>query len=371
MASNQRIKSIDVLRGIAVAIMVIGDNPGDASRVYTQLRHPAWNGLTLADFAFPLFILTMCMTIPIVMEEKLALKETLAIVLNVIKKSLVLILLGIFLNGFPLFNFTTIRIPGVLQRLGIVYLIVSLFYLVVRCTLKKKAFIISSMIITGFFIVIGYYFLLRPFGFGKESNLVNMVDVNFLKGHIYTKISDPEGILSTIGAIATGIFGCFVGYIINLNIKHNYMKPLYICAFGIICTLFAFKFNNVFPFNKQLWSSSFILIIAGYASFGLALLYLICDIFKKDRIFIPFIALGSSPIFIYIITELIRKSLWRINVFDERLKLSLNLPTWITTNFVTPWAGVSYDSFYFSLIYLIFWIVITKRMYSNNKFIKI
>lgn len=371
MASSKRKSSIDILRGIAVAIMVIVDNPGNSERIYLQLRHPKWNGLTLADFAFPVFILTMCMAVPIVVERKIASERMLNIVLSIIKRSFILVLLGILLNGFPLFNFATIRIPGVLQRLGVVYLIVSLFYLVLRCNLKKKAFIITSMLIAAFAITIGYYFLLRPFGFSMESNLVSRVDVHLLRGHIYTESFDPEGILSTIGAVATGILGCFIGYIIILDAKHDVLKPLYIGIFGVICTIFAFQFNKIFPFNKQLWSSSFILIVAGYASLGLTLLYSICDIYKKDKIFIPFIALGSNPILVYISTEIIRKSLWKINVFDYRLQTSFNLPTWITMNFITPWAGNRLDSLYFSLIYIIIWIVITKRMHSKNIFIKI
>lgn len=371
MEANKRIKSIDILRGFAVALMVIGDNPGNSTRIYSQLRHPVWNGLTVADFGFPIFILTMCMTIPIVMEKKLASKKILDIVLNVIKKSFMLVFLGILLNGFPLYNFKTIRIPGVLQRLGIVYLIVSMLYLVVRCNLKKKAFIIGTMTIIGFLVTIGYYFILKPDGFGIESNLVKSVDIHLLKGHMYNKYFDPEGIITTIGAIATGIFGCLIGYVINLTTKHNYIKPICISIFGLICTFIAFKFNKIFPFNKLLWSSSYILVVVGYASLGLALLYIICDIFKKERLFTPFRALGSNPIFVYIITELIRKSFWKINIFDETLKLNLNLTAWITTKFVTPWAGVRLDSFYFSLIYLIIWIGITSKMYSNNKFIKI
>ena len=371
MEANKRIKSIDILRGFAVALMIIGNNPGNSDRIYTQLRHPAWNGLAVADFGFPIFILTMCMTIPIVMEKKIISKKIWSIVLNVIRKSFMLVLLGIFLNGFPLFNFKTIRILGVLQRLGIVYLIVSLIYLAIRCNLKKKAFIITSMIVIGFLITIGYYFLLKPFGFGLESNLAKSVDIHLLGVHMYNKYFDPEGIITTIGAVATGIFGCLIGYVINLTTKHDYIKPICISLFGLICMIIAFEFNKIFPFNKHLWSSSYILVVVGYTSLGLALLYLICDIYKKERIFTPFRGLGNNPIFVYIVTELIRKSFWQVKVFDERLNLSLNLTAWITTKFVTPWAGVSLDSFYFSLIYLIIWISIANKMYNNNTFIKI
>ncbi|WP_291639635.1 DUF5009 domain-containing protein [Clostridium sp.] len=282
-----------------------------------------------------------------------------------------LVVLGIFLNGFPLFNFKTIRILGVLQRLGIVYLIVSLIYLAIRCNLKKKASIISLMTIIGFLITIGYYFLLKPFGFGIESNLVKSVDLHLLNVHMYNKYFEPEGIISTIGAVATGIFGCLMGYVINLTTKHDYIKPIYMSLFGLICMIIAFQFNKIFPFNKHLWSSSYILVVVGYTSLGLALLYIICDIYKKDRILTPFRGLGTNAIFVYIITELIRKSFWKIKVIDDSLKLNLNLTAWLTTKFVTPWAGVRLDSLYFSLIYLIIWICIANKMYSNNKFIKI
>ena len=371
MAESYRIKSIDALRGIAIAIMIIGDNPGNGKRIYTQLKHPTWNGLTLADFAFPFFILTMCMIIPIVMEKNLASKKVLTIIFNVIKRSFILIFLGLFLNGFPLFDLNSIRIPGVLQRLGIVYLSISLLYLLIRCRIKNESLIMIFMMIAAAVIIIGYYQLLRPFGFSIESNLASKVDVHLLSGHLYTKSFDPEGIISTIGAIASGLLGCIIGYIFTLKTKSKYLNALYKGALGIVCVISAYLFCKAVPFNKQLWSSSFILITAGYAALLAAVLYLICDIYKKDSFFTPFIYLGSNPIFIYLITELIRKSIWKIPVYDERLNLSLSLPTWITTKFITPWAGTLLDSFYFSLLYLIVWMAIAKEMYTNNKFIRI
>lgn len=371
MAESYRIKSIDALRGIAIAIMIIGDNPGNGKRIYTQLRHPKWNGLTLADFAFPFFILTMCMIIPIVMEKNLASKKVLTIIFNVIKRSFIIIFLGLFLNGFPLFDLNSIRIPGVLQRLGIVYLSISLLYLLIRCRLKNESLIMIFMMIAAAVIIIGYYLLLKPSGFNIESNLASKVDVHLLNNHLYTKSFDPEGIISTIGAIASGLLGCIIGYIFTLKTESKYLNLLYNGALGIVCIISAYLFCKAVPFNKQLWSSSFILITAGYGALLAAVLYLICDICKKDSILTPFIYLGSNPIFIYLITELIRRSIWKIPVYDERLNLSLSLPTWITTKFITPWAGTLLDSFYFSLSYLIVWMAIAKKMYTNNKFIRI
>ncbi len=122
-----RIKAIDVLRGFAVAMMVLCNNVGNGDRNYVQLRHVEWNGLTFADFGFPFFILVMGMSIPIVMEKRRAAGIKINnIILKAFIRSLILIALGLFLNGFPLFDFSSIRIPGVLQRIGIVYLFSTL-----------------------------------------------------------------------------------------------------------------------------------------------------------------------------------------------------------------------------------------------------
>ncbi|MBV7271727.1 DUF5009 domain-containing protein [Clostridium sp. PL3] len=367
-----RIKAIDVLRGFAVAMMVLCNNVGNGDRNYVQLRHVEWNGLTFADFGFPFFILVMGMTIPIVMEKRKAAGTKINhIILQVFIRSLVLVALGLFLNGFPLFDLSIIRIPGVLQRIGIVYLISTLVYLAITHITDKDKLIIASLITISLVIVIGYYIVLKPYGLEPEGNLVGRIDFKFLKGHLALKASDPEGILSTIASVSTGTLGCVIGHFLIFKNSTPYNKVLNIAALGIANLAGAFLFNKIFPFNKMIWSSSFILITAGVAALSIALLHLVCDICKKDGIFKPFIALGSSPIFVYLVSELIRKTLWKVPIYDKQFKEALGFCPWITFKFITPWAGEWLDSLYFSIFYVILWMWIMSRMHSQGKYIRL
>lgn len=369
---TSRIKAIDVLRGFAVAVMVLCNNPGNGDRNYIQLRHVEWNGLTFADFGFPFFILIMGMTIPIVMEKRISSNEKIKdVLLKVFIRSSILVILGLFLNAFPLFDFSVIRVPGVLQRIGIVYLFSTLIYLAIKCNIDKDKSVIIYIIVISLTIIIGYYLILKPYGLQIEGNLVEKIDSRFLKGHLAFITWDPEGILSTVASISTGTLGCTIGYFLMYKNSTPYNKLLNITIFGFANILGAFLFNKMFPFNKMIWSSSFILITAGVAALSIAFLYLICDIYKKESMFRPFTALGSSPIFVYLVSEIIRKTLWRVPIYDSQFKEALGFCPWITFKFITPWAGTWLDSLYFSMLYVILWMWIMNKMYSKGEYIRL
>lgn len=159
-----------------------------------------------------------------------------------------LILLGLFLNRFPRFDFHSMRIPSVLARLEIVYFFATIIYLVVKKNLKNDKYIIGSLIISSLVIILGY------------------------------------------------------------KSKNEYYKVLNIIVFALVGFIGASLFNKVIPYNKMIWTSSFVLITAAVAALSLALLYLICDIYKKENLLKPFIFLGSSPIYVYLVSELIIKN---------------------------------------------------------------
>lgn len=369
---SSRIKSVDVFRGFAVALMVLANNPGNTERNYVQLRHAPWSGLTFADFGFPFFVIVMGLTIPIVMKKRLeANVGILSIILNIFKRSIMLILLGLILNGFPVYDFHSIRIPGVLQRLGIVYLFSALIYIVLKKSVKKDEYVLGSLIAISTIIILGYYFLLKPYGFAVEGNLVQRIDSYYLKGHLAYGTWDPEGIISTIPSIATGVFGCVMGCILTYKSKNEYFKVLGMGIFAFVTFLGAFLFSKIMFFSKMIWTSSFVLITVAVAAASLTLLYLICDIFKKDNLFKPLVFLGSSPIFVYLVSEFIRKTLWLIPIHDTQFKDPLLFCKWVTLKFITPWAGNWLDSLYFSILYLILWVWISSKIYAKEKFIKI
>lgn len=368
---GSRIKCIDILRGFAIAMVLLCDSPGNTDRYYVQLRHMPWGGLVFADFAFPFFIITMTMMIPIIMSRKLDSNTNIIPMLTkVFTRSITLICLGLFLNGFPKFDLHTMRIPSVLARLGIVYFAVSILYIVLKKTLKKDIYIISSLLVLAVTIILGYYFKMKPYGFNVDGNLEQIIDSKYLAGHLSYITWDPEGILSTIPSIATGLFGCAIGFLLNYK-TNNYYKVLSITTLSIAGFIGASIFKRYMPYNKMIWSSSFVLITMAVTALSIALLYLICDMYNKDRLFKPFIVLGSSPIYVYMISELLIRTLWRVPIVDYQFKEPLIFCKWFTFKFITPWAGQWLDSFYFSVLYIILWMWMMNKLYEKGKIIKL
>ncbi|WP_304340826.1 acyltransferase family protein [Metaclostridioides mangenotii] len=370
---RKRVKSIDVIRGLAIGLMILGNNQAIWQRVYPPLRHAVWNGVTLADFAFPFFVISLGVTIPISIDSRLKRNDpTLRISLSIVRRSVMLILFGVFLNYLKNQDLNTIRILGVLQRMGLVYFVTSFVYFFMRKAKKKDLFIITSMIAISAFIVVEYYFIAKPYGFQMEGSLAQRVDMYFFKGHLYKPEFEPDGFLTSFVAIASGMLGCSMGSIVNNKKLGEYKKFLLILAFGIVMLLLSKYFNNYFPYNKRLWSSSFVLLTAGSYGLLLSILYFICDILKISKIFTPIIALGSSPIFVYVAAESLAILFWyRVVTSSTPPYNSLYYIEDFTYTYITPWAGSTWDSLVFAIGYLIIWMIVMMFIYKKDIVIKI
>ena len=375
-----RLKCIDAIRGMAVALMLFGDNPGNPARIYPQLRHSIWNGCTIVDLGFPFFIIIMGMVVPYALNRRIEKGiSPLNIFAHILSRSIGIFVLGLFLNGFPLYNFSSIRILGVLQRIAIVYLIVSTLSLVILYLIKKKVIQASIQLGLAFIIIIAYYLLMKYVtvpGFGKgilepTGNLVQYIDLQWLKGHLYKPSWDPEGILSTLPAIASGLLGAVTGQILIYTTDKKIYKFLSVFTFGLITLALAYCANIWFPFNKNLWSSSFVLLTAGICILLTSVLYFLMDIIKYNSIFKPFVTLGSSAIFVYLVSEIVRKTLWVIPILDPLTKKTVTLNVWLTTHYITPWAGNVLDSAYFSIVYIIVWIGIMNTFNEKKSFMRL
>ncbi|MCQ7053832.1 acyltransferase family protein, partial [Clostridioides difficile] len=369
---NSRIKSIDIIRGLSIALMIVCNNPGTWMRMYPQLRHAVWHGVTLADFAFPFFVISLGVTISISINSKLKNnKSTLSIILSIFKRSILLILFGFFLNYLGNPDLDTVRILGVLQRMGLVYFVTSLVYLLLKkLNVGSTATIITFLCISTF-IIVGYYILAKPYGFELEGSLAQLVDLHFFKGHLYKPEFEPDGFLTSIVAISSGMLGCTMGCVLLKEDIGEYKKFFKILVMSIILLIGAFIFNQYFPFNKRLWSSSFVLLMAGSYGILLSIFYFICDIKNKSKIFTPIIALGSSPIFTYMCLEILSHVFWNVPKLTNKVDYPTTLVEWTTYELITPWAGTTWDSLIFSLLYVLFWVIVMSIMYKKKIFIKI
>lgn len=352
-----RLLSIDAFRGISIALMLFADNPGNPLRVYPQLRHAAWNGWTIADLAFPFFILIMGTAIPFAINKRIERGATgLAIFKYIFLRSIGLFLLGLLLNGFPLYDVSVIRIPGVLQRLAVVYLFTGLIYLLLKKLISdsqlKKLSIEFSL---AFGIILLYAWILNFAPVPEQGNLLQKIDLQFLKGHLYTPEWDPEGILGTFSSIASGLFGLAAGQILSHSYKKNAQAYLTLFGGGVLFLLLGTTLDQWIPINKNVWSSTYVLFTSGLAYLLVALLYVFIDLRKNVTLFKPFILLGSSPIIIYVLSELIRKTVWLIPVTSQVQGGIMPMDVWLTITFFTPWAGSWLDSFYFSVFYVAWW----------------
>lgn len=356
-----RINSIDIFRGITIVAMLIMENPGNPDHVSRQLVHAPWNGLTLADLGFPFFIFIAGASIPFSINRRRERGDKkLNIYAHIIYRSSAIFLAGLFINGFPDFNLSIIRISGPLQRLAVIYLIGSI--LVLETSILVEA-------ITAILLLVVYYILMRfiqvpGHGAGilaQDGNLAQFVDLQVLKGHMYTPKWDPEGIMGAIPSISTILSGAICGRIISSKKYGRMIKILTLLSVGTAAICLGNYINQWFPINKNLWSSSFVLYTSGLAFVIMGALHLISDIVGYITVFKPFIILGKDPLFIYIGFELVRRTLWMLTMPDSA---GVNMPLylWICNRIITPWAGNINDSYYFSIAYVLLWVLVVKYL---------
>ncbi len=265
-----------------------------------QLTHPDWNGFHFYDLIFPLFLFMAGVATPYSIGRELEKgKDKQQLLLRVIRRGLVLVLLGIiYNNGLELRPISDIRFPSVLGRIGLAYMFANIIYL--YTTQRGQIIWFCSLLI-------GYWFLLLfnsapgyPMGdLTMEGNFASYLDHLILPGKLYLEIHDPEGLVSTIPAIGTGLLGIYAGNLLKNSPLTMERKALQLLAIGIVCLVVAQAWNLIFPINKNLWSSSFVLHVGGWSFILLSIFYYIIDVkgFKKWAFF--FSIIGMNSILIY------------------------------------------------------------------------
>ena len=272
---SKRWIALDFLRGLTIAAMILVNNPGDWSNKYAQLGHAEWHGITFPDFVFPFFIFIVGVSITLALSRQLDKGRPLKLIYRkVIKRTIIIFLLGLLLSllVYPLRG--AFRVAGVLQRIAIAYFFCSLIFL--NFSWKKQAII-------GLVILIGYWLLMALVpvpGLGHPSvepvnNIASWFDRQFLPGMLYNGDHDPEGILSTIPAIASGIFGLLVGHL-SLHTEDKTKLNKWLWIIGASTLIIGIIWQFVFPLNKNLWTSSFVMVTAGAAIMTLAFNHLDC-----------------------------------------------------------------------------------------------
>ncbi|MEX8548588.1 MAG: acyltransferase family protein [Mucilaginibacter sp.] len=371
--AKPRLLSLDVFRGITVAFMTLVNNPGDWGHIYAPLEHSEWNGCTPTDLVFPFFLFIVGVSIVYALESKktdIGLHKKLTI--GVLRRAVILYLIGLVLNLFPYLHFSTVRIPGVIQRIAVVYAIAALFYIYGNRKVWTNAFVailVAYFLIMTFIPVPGVgYANLNP-----ETNLGAWLDRTILgEAHLWksSKTWDPEGILSTIPAVATALFGILAGTFLKRKDKDDAQKVSWLFAVGVLSVIAGLVVDLFFPINKALWTSSFVLYTGGLATIGLTLLYWLIDVQGYKRFTKPFVVFGVNAITVYTLSGLIPRILSMINVHNAEGK-TVNGHQYLYEKFFTPYFSPINASLAGGLTYVLIWFVILWLMYRKNIIIKV
>lgn len=369
---KQRLLSLDVFRGATVAAMILVNNPGSWGHIYPPLEHAEWNGCTPTDLIFPFFLYIVGVSIVFALgTKKQDPSQHTALLLRAFKRGLILFLLGLFLALFPKFNFSTVRIFGVLQRIGIVFFICAALFIK---TSRKTQFITLVIILLLYWALMT---LVPVPGVGapnleKETNLAAWLDrLIITEQHTWksAKTWDPEGILSTLPAIGTGILGMLAGSWLKRKDKTESEKISWMFAAGFVTALLGQIWGLAFPINKSLWTSSYVLYAGGLATMMLALLYWLIDVQGYKKGTKVFAAYGVNAITVFFLSAIIVKMMSRIeiNLNGE----PVDSKTWLYKSFFTPWLSDLNASLAWAIAFVLFFLLILWPMYRKNIIIKV
>lgn len=373
MENNHRLLSLDVFRGLTIAAMILVNNPGSWSHVYAPLLHADWHGVTPTDWIFPFFIFIIGIAIAFAIGKR---KETgfdqQVLVKKVIIRSLIIFGLGLFLSGFPTFPFHRMRIPGVLQRIALVYAVSAILFIYVRP---------RTLFWVGVGCLLGYWALMTlvpiPGGIAPnleaETNLGAWLDRTLLGGHLWSqsKVWDPEGLLSSIPAIATSISGILTGLWLKTKDKTDFEKVAGLMVIGSILLALSWIWHLGFPINKKIWTSSYVLHTSGVAMLMLGSIYWLVDIKGYKKWATPFVVYGTNALFVFVLSGLIAKTMWKIKVTAASGEL-VSVQGWLWESIYMPaFSNIKNASLAYALTNVAFFLLLSWLLYRKRIFIKV
>lgn len=369
-----RLTSLDVFRGLTIAGMVLVNNAGDWNVVYPPLLHAQWNGWTPTDLVFPFFVFIVGVAIPLAFEKRKAAASAGSrqrdLYLKIFRRTAVIFLIGLALNAFPftMEKLAHLRIPGVLQRIALCYFFASLIFLKARA--RTQAVIAAALLIV-------YWAMMKLIaapGYSRgdltlEGSLASWVDRTLLAGHTYKPMYDPEGLLSTIPAVATALFGVLAGRWL-MERREAVDKIAGLFAAGSLCVIASYVWDWFFPINKALWTSSYVMFTGGLALQLLALCYWAIDLKGYKRWAQPFVVFGVNALALYVLSSLMMKAMLVIKA--PKLDGTMgDLKTFIYERVFATWLSPINASLAFALSYVALWWLLMYALYRRRIFIKV
>jgi len=362
-----RLESLDVFRGLTIAAMILVSTPGSWNAVYTPLDHAVWNGWTPTDLVFPFLLFAMGAAVPFALSRRRAHRRVRR---HVLRRAALLFLFGLLLNAIetpPPLTLATFRIPGVLQRIALVYAAIAA--LTERSSLRTQ-------IAAGVAALIGYWALMRLVpvpGYGAgvltpEGNLASFIDRVLLGRHLLTPTHDPEGLLSTLPAIATALAGVFAG--VWLQTPRAPHRTLWLFGAGLAAMAAGMAWGRVFPINKNLWTSSFAVFSAGLAAQTLAVFHWLIDTLGWRAWSRPLAAYGRNTLAAYFMSVAVDSVLTRWRVADgaslKGVIYRIGFVSWLR-----PCCGAEAASLGYAIAYVALWGAILFELHRRRIFVGI
>ena len=402
-APPQRVLAVDVLRGLTIALMILVNDPGDWTRSYAQLDHARWNGFTLTDLVFPTFLFLVGLSTILSLETRIARGASrAALARNIVRRAATIFLIDLFIAAFPFFHLTHLRIYGVLTRIALCYLVVGLL-----CLVTRRAAVLFGVAAA---LLIGYWLLMRfvpvP-GFGVPTHNIPLLDPDrnlvavwdraitawtqrtLHTGVLYEHTRDPEGLLSTPPAIATTLIGTLTAlWLRRVETVPELRTPRSItpqaCLRGlllgsVVCLDTGRLWNLIFPINKRLWTSSYVLYAAGLSLLGLALCYWAVDILRLQHrspaaraALWPWLVFGSNAITAYAFAELLVEVLANIRVRDAWTPgHPANVMSWTYRHVFARSGSTVNTSLVFALAYVLICFIPNLILWRKRIFLKV
>jgi predicted acyltransferase len=382
----ERVVSLDVFRGLTIAAMILVNDPGSWDHIYPPLEHAEWNGWTPTDLIFPFFLFIAGVSMTLSFASRVARGVSRAsLAWHVVRRSALIFAIGLFLNGFPSFDFHTIRIMGVLQRIALCYLAGGLFYLV---TLRREPAekghargrsniaMIAAAVVN---LLVGYWALMTfvpvpGYGaghLGPDNNLGAYIDRALMSGHLWSesKTWDPEGLLSTLPAIATLLIGILAGEWLRSD-RQGGRKALGLLIAGIPLMFIGLLLHPYFPINKNLWTSTYVLFTAGFAMLWFAAFYCVVDLRGWRAWAAPLLVFGRNAILAYALATLAAEISIDFQFRDSAGRLR-TLHGWLYARYFIPHASPVNASLAFAVFFVILIFALLLPFYRWKMFIRI
>lgn len=364
MTELKRLISLDAFRGFTIAAMIMVNNPASWSYIYPPLKHAHWNGLSPTDLIFPFFVFIVGVSVALAYTKRLNAGVAKGYMLRkIVIRSVKIFAVGILLWLFPKFDFTSIRIAGVLPRIALVFLACGFLFL--NSKWKTQA-IVAGVLLLGYWLIM--CFIPTP-GYGKVilepgANIAAWIDNKFLPGYLWQETWDPEGLLSTLPAIATGITGMLAGHLILSKIKPE-RKVIYLFSISFFALIIGFFWNYIFPINKNIWTSSFVMVTSGLAGMVLATSIFFVDILGRTRFTKIGIIFGSNAIAVYVLSDVWRLPFYTLQIAGETLNKH-----WLNMFESFGWS-MNFGSFTYAALFICFNFIPAYILYKKKIFIKL